>query len=107
MLTLGIWERSLLLVGVAAVMSGVGLSAGRLAWQLGHMSFSSRENDAAYMSLHQTLTGIRGLVMPFLGLALFRSSLGTHVVWMTAVLQLVSAIGFWSMRQREKRAAAA
>lgn len=104
MLAFGIWERSLVLVGVAALMSGVGLSAGRLAWQLGHMSFSSRANDAAYMSLHQTLTGLRGLVMPFLGVALFRSSLGLHVVWMTAVLQFVSAVGFWSMRRREKRA---
>lgn len=104
-LAIGIWQRSLAVVAVSAVMRGVSLGAGRLSWQIGHMSFSRRENDAAYMSLHQTLTGIRGLVMPFLGLALFRSALGMHIVWITAVLQFVAGVGFWTMRQREKRRA--
>ncbi len=44
-----------------------GFGAGRLSWQLGHMSFARVQDDAIYMGLHQALTGVRGLIMPLVG----------------------------------------
>lgn len=105
LLAWGVWQGSLAVVGAAMAMQGVSLAAGGLAWNLGHMVFSDRQNDATYMGLHQTLTGVRGLTMPFLGLLLFRTVLGWHVIWISGVLQAISAFGFWRMRRREKRAA--
>ncbi len=97
LLALGIWQHSLLVVCLALAASGVAASAGQFAWRLGHMAFSTPKNDALYLGTHQTLTGVRGLTMPFLGAALYLYVLGWHIIWMTAVLQGFSAIGFYRM----------
>jgi hypothetical protein len=61
----------LAIIAAGRIVLGVARGGGMLAWQLGHNDFASREMVAVYMGVHQTLTGIRGLFAPFLGMALF------------------------------------
>ena len=65
------------------------------------MAFSQRHNDATYMGVHQALTGVRGLITPFLGAALYRFVLGWHVVWLAGALQAVSVLGFVRLSRSE------
>jgi len=50
---------------IAFVMGG-----SALVWTLGINYFARREDVPLYMGLHQSLTGIRGLIAPFVGIAL-------------------------------------
>lgn len=52
------------------VLQGVARGGGMLAWNLGHHDFADRRLVSIYMGIHVTLTGIRGAITPFLGLAL-------------------------------------
>lgn len=101
LLAAGVGLRSLEVVAAALALAGASLAAGRFSWQLGHMAFSRRFNDATYMGVHQTLTGVRGLTMPFVGLLLYRTVLGWHVIWLSAVLQGITAWGFWRLARTD------
>ena len=54
-----------------AALFGVSLAAGSLGWSLGHNDFAPRGEETRYMALHVTLTGIRGLFAPPLGICLY------------------------------------
>ncbi len=56
---------------VARVALGVGFGGGMLAWNLGHNDFAKRDLATLYMGIHVTLTGVRGLIGPFIGLLLY------------------------------------
>ncbi len=49
----------------AAVAKGIAIGGGVLGWNLGHHDFASPERTSEYMSVHVTLTGVRGLIGPF------------------------------------------
>jgi hypothetical protein len=49
----------------------VSTAAGSLGWTLGHYDFAPRGEVTRYMALHVTLTGMRGLVVPPLTIALY------------------------------------
>ena len=55
---------------VPRMFQGVVYGGGTLAWQLGHHDFADRRLAATYMGIHQTLTGVRGAVAPYLGVLL-------------------------------------
>lgn len=61
----------LMIVILAQSSRGLIMGGAYLAWQLGHNDFSKRKEDQAYMGIHVFLTGIRGLIGPFLGVLLF------------------------------------
>lgn len=52
------------------MLQGVIYGGGTIAWQLGHHDFADRRLAAAYMGIHQTLTGVRGAIAPYLGVLL-------------------------------------
>lgn len=97
----GFWLHSLWLVGAGLALGGLALAGGRFSWQLGHMAFSQPHNDATYMGIHQALTGVRGLITPFLGAALYRYVMGWHVVWLSVALQAASIYGFARLRKMD------
>jgi MFS family permease len=72
---------SLVLLAVGRFVNGIVAGGGSLAWQLGHNDFAPREQLAAYMGIHVTLTGVRGAFAPFLGMALY---LGWDDAWLPA-----------------------
>ncbi len=90
--TVGLW--------IAAAIRGVGFGGGVLAWNLGHQDFAPVEQSGRYMGLHVTLTGIRGLLAPALGMGLYTmlhgmgETSGGGVFFIGAAISSVGAIGF-------------
>lgn len=64
---------SLPLLFVSRAVLGIAFGGGLLAWELGHHDFAKREDANAYMAIHVTLTGVRGLIAPFLGTWIYQS----------------------------------
>lgn len=60
----------LLLVG--RVFNGVGRGGGAIAWNLGHLHYAGRHDAELYMGIHVTLTGLRGMLMTFVGIWLYK-----------------------------------
>ncbi len=58
------------LLYLAAIIQGLAFGGGALAWTLGHLDFAPPNRASQYMSVHVTLTGVRGLIAPFLGVLL-------------------------------------
>jgi len=106
------------------VVQGVARGAGMLAWNLGHNDFADRRLVGLYMGIHVTLTGVRGAIVPFLGMALYTgwetvslpglavpllpafAGLGAHVFLLTTAAAVVSEIGFKRLhRQIQKEPA--
>ena len=55
----------------ASVMLGAAYAGGNLGWNLGHNDFSHDGNASHYMAIHVMLTGLRGLVMPLIGVGFY------------------------------------
>jgi len=73
LLVLGVLAHLPLLLWPGALLLGVSLAAGSLGWTLGHNDFAPRGEETRYMALHVTLTGIRGLLAPPVGIALYHA----------------------------------
>ena len=52
---------------IGAVLLGAAWGGGHLGWNLGHNDFADDSDSSLYMATHVWLTGLRGLVMPVLG----------------------------------------
>jgi len=71
-ITFGGRERLILAITilvVARILNGLGRGGGAIAWNLGHLHFARKHQTELYMGIHVGLTGLRGLVMPLVGLA--------------------------------------
>ncbi|MEM9348133.1 MAG: MFS transporter [Planctomycetota bacterium] len=86
----------LLLILVPRIGQGVLFGGGRLAWQLGHHDFADRHLAATYMAIHQTLTGVRGFLAPFLGVILYAGWQGSDNLLGTGIaLPAWQGIDYW------------
>lgn len=91
---------------LAAVLLGCANAGGHLGWNLGHDDFSSDANAAHYMAVHVTLTGLRGLVMPLLGvgfyqlLLMFQPAWGAWALVLPLALNVAGAIAFVVLSRR-------
>ncbi|MCY4144169.1 MAG: MFS transporter [Gammaproteobacteria bacterium] len=92
---------SVVVLGLAQAISGIGRGGGTIAWQLGHNDFAPREKLSAYMSVHVTLTGIRGVLSALLGITLFVG--WSNISWLPDfpgigghLFLLAAGIGTWS-----------
>jgi len=99
----GVYGQSMSIILLSWVVSGGPGGGGQLAWRLGHMQFAPPEQDALYMGAHVSLTGLRGMVAPFVGIFLYRQAwLGPHgigLIALSAVCQLLAAVGFLYLRR--------
>jgi len=106
-LLVAVLSQSMALVLFSRVLTGVALGLGRLNWRLGHMAFAPPDKDSLYMGAPVGLTGLRGIVAPFLGIALYRLTwLGQHgafLLALTALGQIVAACGFYHMHRTQKQ----
>ena len=91
---------------IGSILLGIGFAGGQLGWNLGHNDFSRPEQAALYMGVHVTLTGMRGLAAPLVGVALYR---GVDAIWpgfgytsllVPVVLNVVGAFSFLRLRRR-------
>ncbi len=79
---------------------GISRGGGTLAWHLGHNDFAARHAASVYMGIHVTLTGVRGLTAPFIGMALYEDAgFGVHVFLVTTALAILSLIGYARLNQ--------
>jgi MFS family permease len=85
----GAWQLSLVWLAIGRVVTSIVNGGGSLAWQLGHNDFAPRDQLSAYMGIHVTLTGVRGAMAPFAGMALY---LGWDA---TGPLPAMEGIGAW------------
>lgn len=88
------------LLYVGAVCRGLAFGGGALAWSLGHLDFAPPEKASQYMSVHVTLTGIRGLIAPLIGIEIYmllesvEKGQGAWTFGVATGLIVVGAIGF-------------
>jgi len=78
---------------LGSVVLGTAFAGGALAWTLGHLDFAPPEKTSQYMGVHVTLTGVRGLIAPFLGVVLYRWFEGVDPGAGSAVFGLAMAAG--------------
>lgn len=111
---LGAMFQSFVLLGLARSVQGVARSGGSLGWQLGHNDFAPRDKLSDYMSVHVTLTGIRGAIAAVLGIGLYVGwsdfawlpdfpGIKAQLFLVCMVIGIVSWIGFIRMHQDMKR----
>ena len=106
---------SLWVIAASRLVNGISAGAGNLAWELGHNDFAPKDRVGAYMSVHVTLTGVRGATAPFVGTALYHgwpqagvlpafAGINAHVFGVAGVLAVWTWIGFNSLARDMKRA---
>jgi hypothetical protein len=83
------------LLAAARLVLGVARGGGSIAWQLGHNHFAPPERAGLYMSVHVTLTGLRGLIAPFLGMWLYVGSAPRDLAGIA--LPAFPGVGGWAM----------
>jgi hypothetical protein len=110
LLVLAVWLHQSLLLWPGALLLGISLAAGSLGWTLGHNDFAPRGEETRYMALHVTLTGIRGLFAPPVGIACYhllenwRPAAGAWALLLPLALVIAGAREFTAMRRlRESR----
>lgn len=96
---------SLFWIGVGRTLLGFARGGGILAWQIGHNDFASPDRAARYMGVHVTLTGLRGAIAPFLGMALYVGwgnwdGIGPHMMGVAAALSTVGTLGYVALWHR-------
>jgi len=112
LLTLGVWLKWQALLWPGALLIGISYAGANLGWNLGHNDFASPGRAQHYMGVHVTLTGVRGLIAPPVGMACYELLIwrwpNAGAVSMLLPLGLVTAgaLGFVRMRN-EVRATAA
>jgi MFS family permease len=88
------------LMYVGAILQGIGFAGGSLAWNLGHLDFAPPHKAAQYMGVHVSLNGIRGMIAPFVAVAIYealrtwRPGTEYYVFLTSVVLCAVGAICF-------------
>jgi hypothetical protein len=92
------------LLAAARVCNGIARGGGAVAWPLGHLHFAGRHQAELYMGIHVALTGLRGLVMPFVGVALHH-----YLGWGSFVVAMLTAgtanVLFLRLHRRDRRTA--
>jgi len=81
------------LLGLRAIGFGLCMGGGALAWTLGHLHFAKPGDADIYMGIHVSLTGVRGLTAPLLGVWLW-NTIGWSVWVIAIVLTLLSEAVF-------------
>lgn len=87
----------------SSVVLGIAFGGGAIAWNLGHLDFAKPHQATQYMGIHVTLTGVRGLLAPLLGVGLYeilkQSGNGHFVLLITLSLIALAAMGFLKARR--------
>ncbi len=97
-----IWEIQLYyFLLLAIIFKGIFVSTMSLSWSIGSSYFCSREEAGDYQSVHLTLTGIRAIFAPLVGV-MFYELLNFSGTFAIAIFSLVGAITLmsWSYKNR-------
>ncbi len=95
------------LLWAGAAIRGIAFGGGVLGWNIGHHDFAPIDKAAHYMGAHVTLTGIRGLLAPIIGVSLYeildwlRPGAGSWALALSLALTVTGAVWFVVMARRE------
>lgn len=99
------------LLWLGSLLLGSAYAGGHLGWNLGHNDFTTDANSSLYMAIHVSLTGMRGLLMPIVGVAFFQyletrsTGSGAYAMLLPVILCLIGAFWFVYLHfDREKNA---
>jgi len=90
---------------IASVVLGISYAGGQLGWNLGHNDFAKPEQAALYMGVHVTLTGMRGLAAPVIGVVLYRAiqnfwpGYGHWMLILPLALNIAGALSFVALKR--------
>jgi len=93
------------LLYAGAVIKGIAFGGGVLGWNLGHHDFAPVSKASQYMGVHVTLTGVRGVAAPIIGVSLYavlewaRPGAGAWALAVSLGLSTIGAICFVLMRR--------
>lgn len=94
------------LLACGRVFNGIARGGGAIGWHLGHLHFAGEHQENLYLGIHIGLTGLRGLIMPIVGLTVHHFiGWGSFVV--AGLLALTSHIMFRRLYHVDQRAALA
>ena len=98
-----------LLFWPGALVLGMAFAGGKLGWNLGHNDFARDDQSTLYMGIHVTLTGVRGLIAPLAGVAVYQylesqqAGLGRWVLVFPFMLTLGGAVTFVILAHLRRR----
>ena len=98
---------SIPILTLGTAMWGAGFAGGVLSWNLGHNDFAEPEQVTHYMGVHVTLTGLRGVVSPLLGVGLYElleaytPGKGVWALGLPLTLVTAGALGFRQMKRAQ------
>ncbi|MET1254353.1 MFS transporter [Aliikangiella maris] len=85
---------------VGACCYGIAMSGAVIGWNLGHNDFVSQTKSMQYMAIHVTLTGVRGLFAPLVGIGFYQwlevneLQMGRYALFLPLSITLTGAILF-------------
>jgi hypothetical protein len=92
------------LLWLSALLFGIATAGANLGWNLGHNDFASLGKVQQYMGVNVTLTGMRGLIAPPLGVLAYTAlervapGAGRYALVLPIAMTLTGAIGFNRMK---------
>ncbi len=95
------------LLWCGAVTYGFAMAGANLGWNLGHADFASSGRAQHYMGVHVTLTGVRGMLAPPLGMLAYQlledwpPGLGRNALVLPLAMTAAGARGFNRMKNRQ------
>jgi hypothetical protein len=104
-----IHARESLLLWPASVLLGAAYAGAHLGWNLGHNDFTTDAKAAHYMAIHVTFTGLRGLVVPLVGVGLYQflamrwPAQASYALILPLVLSLAGSLFFVGLHLERKR----
>jgi hypothetical protein len=81
---------SVILAYTAFGVFGIAMTGVNIAWNMGSIFFAGKEDASMYQGVHVTMTGIRGILAPLLGLLLLKTT-GIISVFAVASCFLITA----------------
>jgi MFS family permease len=91
------------ILAVGRVVNGLGRGGGAIAWNLGHLHFAGEHDAELYLGIHVALTGVRGIIMPFVGSAVYHV-VGAPAMLIAVALSIGSLLAFRRLAADEARA---
>jgi hypothetical protein len=104
-----VFTGSIALLWVSAVLFGIATAGANLGWNLGHNDFASLGKVQQYMGVNVTLTGMRGLVAPPVGVLAYtwlermHAGTGRYSLILPIAMTLTGAMGFTRMKYLKNR----
>lgn len=77
---------------LGAIFYGIGIAGGDVAWSLWVTKFSPSEHVAEYMSIHTFLTGVRGVIAPWVGFWIVEEYSMNLAAWISATMIITATL---------------